>query len=203
MTDAPAETVTAIKGFGLDWSCRGFQYEPGKTYEHDGPVVRCQSGGFHAIEGHPLAVLGHYPPATSRYAEVVCGGQIDRSDEDSKLAAARITIGVEIHLHELAQRAVKWVFDRAKWADGPIATKANEAATASGLWGAATASGYQGAATASGCCGKARASVGGALFLAERSGGGAILAVWAGIAGRDGIKPDVFYTLRGGKPVEA
>ena len=32
---------------------------------------------------------------------------------------------------------------------------------------------------------------------------GVIDFLWAGIAGLDGIKPDVWYTLRGGKPVEA
>jgi hypothetical protein len=40
------------------------------------------------------------------------------------------------------------------------------------------------------------------LFLVERNDEGAILAVWSGIAGRDEIKPDVFYTLVDGKPVE-
>ena len=76
------------------------------------------------------------------------------------------------------------------------------AATASGDWGAATASGTRGAATASGFEGKARGKEGCALFLAERSSSGEILHVWAGIAGRDGIKPDTFYRVVGGKPVE-
>jgi hypothetical protein len=76
------------------------------------------------------------------------------------------------------------------------------AATASGKRGAATASGYQGAATASGFEGRARGKDGCALFLAERSTNGDIVNVWAGIAGRDGIKPDTWYSLRGGKPVE-
>ena len=76
------------------------------------------------------------------------------------------------------------------------------AATASGEQGAATASGTRGAATASGFEGKARGKDGCALFLAERSTSGDILAVWAGIAGRDGINADTFYRLAGGKPVE-
>jgi hypothetical protein len=76
------------------------------------------------------------------------------------------------------------------------------AATASGYSGAATASGNSGAATASGNSGKVRGADGCAMFLAERNSSRKIIAVWAGIAGRDGIKADVFYTLKCGKPVE-
>ncbi|TGQ69554.1 hypothetical protein EN829_014835 [Mesorhizobium sp. M00.F.Ca.ET.186.01.1.1] len=76
------------------------------------------------------------------------------------------------------------------------------AATASGTRGAATASGWQGAATASGYEGKARGKDGCALFLVERSTSGDIINAWAGIVGRDGVKPDQFYSLVGGKPVE-
>ena len=65
------------------------------------------------------------------------------------------------------------------------------------------ASGRYGAATASGFNGKAQASEGSAIFLCERDENGEIAHVFAGIAGRDGIKPDTFYTLRDGKPVEA
>ena len=37
---------------------------------------------------------------------------------------------------------------------------------------------------------------------AERDANYAIIAVWAGIVGRDGIKPHVWYVLKNGKPVE-
>ncbi len=77
------------------------------------------------------------------------------------------------------------------------------AATASGWQGAATASGWQGAATATGFEGKVRGREGNALFLVERNWvSGEIINVWAGIAGRDGIKPNTFYQLKDGKPVE-
>jgi hypothetical protein len=75
------------------------------------------------------------------------------------------------------------------------------AATASGYSGAATASGYYGAATASGYYGKVRGIDGCAMFLVERDLNRRIVAVWAGIAGRDGIKADTWYSLKGGKPV--
>lgn len=51
------ETVKAIKGFDADLKCRGFQYEVGKSYEHQGGVVMCSSG-FHACEGSPFDVWG-------------------------------------------------------------------------------------------------------------------------------------------------
>ena len=51
--EAVAEVeVISYKGFNLDWTCTPdnappFQYEVGKTYEHDGEVVACRTG-FHA-----------------------------------------------------------------------------------------------------------------------------------------------------------
>ena len=44
---------------------------------------------------------------------------------------------------------------------------------------------------------------GGALFLCERDRNDNIVYVWAGVAGRDGIEPNVWYELRDGKPVQA
>jgi hypothetical protein len=149
--------VTSIKGFDKYLKCRGFQFEAGKTYTVKGRIEACHNG-FHAcpVEHHPLSVFQHYAPAGSRYFEVVQDGA--RDAEDTKLASASITLGVEISLGDLAARAVKWVFDRANWKDGPVVTGENEGATASGDSGAATASGYSGAATASGYSGAATAS---------------------------------------------
>ncbi|WP_417814082.1 hypothetical protein [Thalassospira alkalitolerans] len=151
------EPVKAIKGFNQNLKCRDFQFEIGKDYVHEGEVVPCESG-FHSIEGHPLEVFSYYPPAKSRYCDVTAGGQVERHGSDSKIAAAHITIQAEITLPGIVNRAVKWVFDHAKWSEGPVATEDNEGVTASGRWGAATASGSQGAATASGSQGAATAS---------------------------------------------
>jgi hypothetical protein len=55
---------------------------------------------------------------------------------------------------------------------------------------------------ACGLGGKAMGADGNALFLVERDDEYRIIAVWAGIVCKDGIKPGVFYTLRNGKPEE-
>ena len=83
------------------------------------------------------------------------------------------------------------------------ATGDRGAASATGYQGAASATGDRGAAMASGYEGRVSGAAGCALFLVERDSDYKIIAVWAGIAGHDGIKADTFYMLRNGQPVEA
>jgi hypothetical protein len=153
---AQAAAITAFKGFNPDWTCRGFQYEVGKTYEHKGDVVRCASGGFHSCE-NPLDVFVYYPPSTSRYAIVECGGTIDRDDEDTKIASATITINAEIKIPEMVKRAVDWVMAKVdrkieQVVTGNSATNTGDrsAATNTGDWSAATNTGDWSAATNTG-----------------------------------------------------
>ncbi len=178
-TDEPAP-VTSIKGFDQNLQCRGFQFEVGKTYTVSGKIEACENG-FHAcpVEHHPLSVLGYYPP-TSRFFEVTQDGK--RDAERNKLASASITVGVEISLGDLATRAVKWVFDRANWKEGPVVTGDNEGATASGDSGAATASGDSGAATASGYSGAATASGYSGAAIASGDSGAATASGYSGAA---------------------
>ena len=182
---APDAPIVSIKGFDADLKCRDFQFEIGKTYEVAGAIRACENG-FHACptEHHPLSVFDYYAPAGNRFCEVTQDGA--RHVEGDKLASAKITIGVELSLGDLAQRAVKWVFDRAKWSEGAVAKGDNEGATASGWQGAATASGWQGAATASGWQGAATAS--GTRSAATASGwqGAATASGWQGAATASG-----------------
>ena len=140
--------VTSIKGFDADWRCRGYQYEIGGTYTQAGKIEAC-GNGFHAIEGHPLEVFGYYAPAYSRYAEVQQSGSLSRHDGDSKLASAKITIGVELSISDLVARTIKWVWDRCT-PEGETATGHQGAASATGDLGAASATGTRGAASATG-----------------------------------------------------
>jgi hypothetical protein len=331
-----SDVIVSYKGFDANWQCRGYQFEVGKTYEHQGEVKAC-SGGFHACE-HPLNVFAYYAPALSRFAVVEQSGDLSRHD-DTKVASRRITIKAEIGIPGLVKAAIEYVTSRCKPVDpeSPASATGDQgaasatgdqgaasatgtwgAASATGTWGAASATGYQGAASAtgdqgaasatgdqgaasatgyqgaasatgyqgaasatgyqgaasatgyqgaasatgyqgaasatgtwgaasatgdqgaasatgdqgaasatgtwgaasatgdqgaasatgdqgaamaSGYEGKVSGADGNALFLVERDDDYNIVAVWAGIAGRDGIEPDTFYTLRDGKPM--
>ena len=148
----------AIKGFNKDWTCKGFQFAPGQTYTHTGPVRACE-GGFHATEGHPLEVFSYYPPSTSRYASVTLAGTLAREEgADSKVAAEILTVGGEISLADLIGKAVAYAVSHAKPSKGASVKAQGSAAQASGYYGAAQASGDRGAAQASGDRGAAQAS---------------------------------------------
>jgi hypothetical protein len=77
------------------------------------------------------------------------------------------------------------------------------AATNTGDYSAAQVTGADSIAIATGLGGKASGELGGWLFLAERDGDWHILDGKAVKVDGEKIKPGVFYTLRGGKIVEA
>ncbi|WP_322080550.1 DUF7666 domain-containing protein [Paraburkholderia bannensis] len=179
--------IKTFKGFDENLQCRGFQYEAGKEYVHEGDVKACE-GGFHACE-YPLDVLRYYSPNTSRFFMVEQDGTISRHDEDSKVASSRIKIGVEIGLPGLIKAAVEYTMSRVKPIDPnspAYSVDANGAATASGYSGAATASGYSGAATASGTRGAATASGYSGAATASGTRGAATASGYSGAATASG-----------------
>lgn len=116
-----AQAVVAYKGFNQDWTCRDFQYEVGKSYEHNGDVEAC-SGGFHACE-YPLHVLRYYKASQSRFAIVEQSGTLSRHDEDSKIASSHISVKAEIDIAGLIKAAVKYTMDRCTPAEGSVGDK--------------------------------------------------------------------------------
>ena len=138
--------MKAYKGFNKDMTCRGFQFEEGKTYEE--PEAKLCESGFHACE-HPLNCFRYYQPSGSVFHEVELQDVSNERGDDTKVVGKKITIGARLSIADLVKAAVDFTFSRAKW------TKTNNA---SGGWGAAQASGYQGAAQASGDHGAAQAS---------------------------------------------
>ena len=132
--------ITTYKGFKQDLTCRGYQFEIGKTFEHDGKVRACSSG-FHSCE-YPLDCFGYYPPAESRYAETVAQGDISRDGSDSKIASASITIKAEVSVHQLVTRAIEWIWSKVD--------RSLEQQVMTGYRSAASNTGYQSAASNTG-----------------------------------------------------
>lgn len=127
------EEVKAIKGFGPDWKCRGYQFALGGTYKHEGEVKACSSG-FHAIEGYPMEVFGYYAPADSKYADVMMRGKISRHGEDSKVAGAELSVRVELKISEIISRSVRFILDRIESAKIETNTGYYSAATNTGTY---------------------------------------------------------------------
>ena len=146
------QPIITVKGFDQNLQCRGYQFEVGKTYTHEGTVEACKSG-FHAVE-YALDVFGYYPPSDSRYCVVAQSGQIGRHADDTKIVSASITIQAEIKLPQLIQRGVDWIMSHLESNTGTQSAATNtgdrSAATNTGDWSAATNTGTQSAATNTG-----------------------------------------------------
>ena len=107
-----SEKIIAYKAMDKNMQCRGKQYEVGKTYHED--KADCCNAGMHACE-NPLDVLHYYPLRDGqRFFEVECGGNVDKSGEDSKLACTELTVKGEMNFAGLVKATVNAVFNRVK-----------------------------------------------------------------------------------------
>ena len=207
--------VKGYKGFDKDFKCRGFQYEVGKTYTHDGTLKICYSG-FHFVE-NPLDVFSYYDPGSSKYTEVEAGGVIDQTESDSKRVSKTLHIGAELSLTALCVLGVKFILDKVDFANAPATnTGHSSAATNTGDRSAATNTGYRSAATNTGeegCAislgieGKASGALGCWLTLAEwkqneKYEWHRIDVQTKKVDGKK-IKAETFYALKDGKFTEA
>ena len=149
--------MKAYKGFNNKLQCREFQYKVGETYEEE--KAELCSCGFHACEA-PLDVFDYYPPADSRYCEVELEDVSEKTSEDSKRCARKISIGAEIGIKGIVEAGVKFIMDKVDWNGakesntgyGSAATNTGNgsAATNTGNGSAATNTGYGSAATNTG-----------------------------------------------------
>ena len=154
--------VKSYKGFNKDMTCRGFQYEEGKEYEEESVEV-CDHG-FHACE-YPLDCLNYYSPNESVYHEVEQSGEIQKHNDDTKVASTKIKIGAEISIAGLVKAAIEYTVKRVnKEAESDenhgasSATGNKGASSATGYKGASSATGDYGASSATGNCGASSAT---------------------------------------------
>ena len=142
-------TIIGYKGFDKNLQCLGFQYEVGKTFEHEGDVSCCNSG-FHFCE-NPFDVFGYYPPSDCRYCSVEGSGKSDNDNKDSKVSVSKLHISAEIDLKGMIDAGIKFIFDKVNWKDDKNTNTGDQsAATNTGDQSAATNTGDQSAATNTG-----------------------------------------------------
>ena len=99
--------MRAFKGFkrhddGTLW-CQDFQYEPGKTYKHEGEIKLCESG-FHAC--HELHQVWCFYPNNGYnvFYEVECGGEIIESQKnDGKFVCSEIRLVREVDMSDVVK----------------------------------------------------------------------------------------------------
>ena len=150
-----SEKIIAYKAMDKNMQCRGKQYEVGKTYHED--KADCCHAGMHACE-NPLDVLHYYPLKDSpRFFEVECGGNVDKSGEDSKLACTELTVKGEVNFAGLVKATVNAVFNRAKGKE-PFSSGYYSTAGSSGDYSTAGSSGDYSTAGSSGYCSTAGSS---------------------------------------------
>ena len=143
------KTIFGFKGFDKNLKCRDFQYEVGKTYEHEGEVECCEQG-FHFCE-NPFDVFGYYSPSDNRYCAVEGSGKVDQDEDDSKVAVSKLHISAEIGLKGIIEAGVKFILDKVNWKDNKeYNTGDYSAATNTGDRSAATNTGSRSAATNTG-----------------------------------------------------
>ena len=172
--------MKAYKGFNKDMTCRGFQYEIGKTYETDEADL-CNSG-FHACE-NPLDCFKYYSPAKSKYCAVEIEDNGQRHTDDSKVVGKKIKIGAELSVAQICKIHFDYVKERCIPAKSTAAGD-RESASA-GEYGSASAGEYgsasagNGGSAAAGNGGSASAGDGGS---ASAGTDGSASAGWGGNA---------------------
>ena len=147
------EVIKSYKGFNKNMTCRGFQYEEGKEYEEE--IIEVCDHGFHACE-YPLDCLNYYYPNESVYHEVEQSGEIQKHNDDTKVASTKIKIGAEISIAGLVKAAIEYTVKRVK--KDAESDEKHGASSATYTCGASSATGDCGASSATGYCGASSAT---------------------------------------------
>lgn len=204
--------MKAYKGFNKDMTCRGFQYEIGKTYETDEADL-CNSG-FHACE-NPLDCFKYYSPAKSKYFEVEIEDNGQRHTDDSKVVGKKIKIGAELSVAQICKIHFDYVKERCIPTRSTVAgdrksASAGKCGSASAGWYGVSASrgsadvGGNGVAVVRGYDVKAKGGIGSVLVVAIENENDNNIKEWkAAVVDGVTVKADTYYTLKNGVFAEA
>ena len=206
------EVIKSYKGFNKNMTYRGFQYEEGKEYEEE--IVEVCDHGFRACE-YPLDCLNYYYPNESVYHEVEQSGEIQKHNDDTKVASTKIKIGAEISIAGLVKAAIEYTVKRVK--KDAESDEKHGASSATGYCGASSAEDKDAVAVAWGYKSKAKGVLGAFLVFADweytgseddteydRNNQSAWVLNGAKMVQVDGenIKPNTWYTIENGEIAE-
>ena len=212
--------MKAYKGFNKDMTCRGFQYEIGKTYETDEADL-CNSG-FHACE-NPLDCFKYYSPAKSKYFEVEIEDNGQRHTDDSKVVGKKIKIGAELSVAQICKIHFDYVKKRCIPTRSTVAgdresASACEYGSASAGYGGSASAGWYGVSASRGSADvggngvavvrgydvKAKGGIGSVLVVAIENENDNNIKEWkAAVVDGVTVKADTYYTLKNGVFAEA
>ena len=90
--------MKGYKVFNPDWTCRGFQYEVGKTYETDDKLKICEKG-FHFCKVAVDCFNYYQFDSNNKVAEVIAHGEV--VEDGDKCVTNKLEIVREIEWHEV------------------------------------------------------------------------------------------------------
>lgn len=107
------EVITGYKAFDPDFKCRDYQYEVGKTFEHNGKIQMCYKG-FHFCYNDPIDVFQYYPLVYERNGQSARLAKVSALKKDTiidrdgfKCVTSKISIDKEITLNALIKEQIK------------------------------------------------------------------------------------------------
>ena len=95
-------SIKGYKVFNPDWTCRGFQYEVGKTFKYNGNIEMC-GAGFHFCQKISDCFNYYDFNSNNKVAEVEAIGHTETRDDKS--VTDEITIIKELTWHEILDLA--------------------------------------------------------------------------------------------------
>jgi len=95
-------SIKGYKVFNPDWTCRGFQYEVGKTFKHDGNIEMC-GAGFHFCRKVSDCFNYYGFNSNNKVAEVEAIGNVETKGDKS--VTDEIVILRELTWHEVLDLA--------------------------------------------------------------------------------------------------
>ena len=99
-TNNANKIIRGYKVFNPDWTCRGFQFEVGKTFTEDVTQI-CRGRGFHFCTKAVDCFKYYSFDPDNKVAEVEALGDIDTNNNDSKCSTNKIHIIREITWQEV------------------------------------------------------------------------------------------------------